>query len=368
MSQSKAAALFTPIKIGHHLLRHRVVMAPMTRFRSSQTGVPSDLVSQYYGERATSGGLLITEATAISPYAGGYPGTPGIHTTEHIEAWKNTTEAVHKVGGAIFMQLWHLGRTSFSAALPNGDSTVSASVIAIKGNSPMGVPYELPRALAVDEIKSISGDFAQAAKNAVSAGFDGVEIHSANGYLLDQFINTSSNKRTDQYGGSIENRTRFPLEVVDAVVQAVGADKTGIRFSPYSSYQDMGDDTPVDTWSHITRRLENKHPDLAYVHFVEPSKQDATTKGASLDPFRKLWSGPFISAGNYTDDTQAAYDRAESSPNNLVAVGRSFLSNPDLVERYRNYWNLNPYKTDTFYSPGPVGYVDYPQYTAAETN
>lgn len=173
MSQTKAAALFSPIKIGRHLLRHRVAMAPMTRFRSSQTGVPSDLVSQYYGERATSGGLLITESTGISPHAGGYPGTPGIYTPEHIDAWKKTTEAVHNVGGVIFLQLWHLGRTSFSAALPNGESTVSASPIAIEGNSPMGLPYEVPRALAVNEIKSISGDFAQAAENAVSAGFDG---------------------------------------------------------------------------------------------------------------------------------------------------------------------------------------------------
>lgn len=196
----------------------------------------------------------------------------------------------------------------------------------------------------------------------------GVEIHSANGYLLDQFINMSSNKRTDHYGGSIENRARFSLEVVDAVVQAIGADKTGIRFSPWSHYQDMQDDTPVETWGHITRSLENNHPDLAYLHFVEPGKEDVTAKGASLDSFRKLWSGPFISAGNYTDHPQAAYDRAESSPNNLVAVGRSFLANPDLVERYRNFWTLNQYNPDTFYSPGPEGYVDYPRFTTADAN
>ncbi|CAO3577325.1 unnamed protein product [Absidia cylindrospora] len=373
MPASTAPALFTPIKIGQHVLTHRLALAPLTRFRSDANGVPTDVVPTYYQQRATEGGLLITEATAISPYAGGYPGTPGIHTQEQIEAWKKVTAAVHEKKGVIFMQIWHLGRASFSFALPDNSTPVSASDVAIEGNSPLGAPHEKPRALTVDEIKSITQDYAQAAKNAIDAGFDGVEIHSANGYLLDQFINTSSNKREDNYGGSIENRTRFSLAVVDAVAKAIGDEKTAVRYSPWSGFQDMKDDTPVATWSHITQELEKNHPNLAYLHFTEPrinimgdSPVDTQDKADTLDPFRSIWSGPFISAGNYTYDPKSAYDRAETSPNNLVAVGRAFIANPDLVERFRNHWKLTPYDRSTFYSPGPVGYIDYPFYNATD--
>ncbi|KAI8078687.1 uncharacterized protein BX664DRAFT_342485 [Halteromyces radiatus] len=371
MPSATTTALFTPIKVGQHVLKHRVALAPLTRMRADDNGNPTEQVVEYYKQRATPGGLLITEATAISPYAGAYPHTPGIYTNEHIAAWKKVTDAVHEKEGIIYLQLWHLGRASFSFLLPDNQTPVSASDISIEGTSPLGAPYQKPRPLEVEEIKSITQDFAQAAKNAIAAGFDGIEIHSANGYLLDQFINTSSNKRTDQYGGSIENRARFSLEVVDAVAKAIGDDKTAVRYSPWSGFQDMKDDTPVATWSYITEQLEKTHPDLAYLHFTEPRVTlfgDAPIevkegeKVDTLDPFRALWSGPFISAGNYTYDPKSVFERAETSPNNLVAVGRAFIANPDLVERLRNNWKLTPYNRATFYTPGPEGYTDYAFY------
>ncbi|KAI8100087.1 uncharacterized protein BX664DRAFT_290598 [Halteromyces radiatus] len=373
MPSATTSALFTPIKIGQHLLKHRVVLPPMTRMRADDHGNPTEQYAEYYKQRATPGGLLLTEATAISPSAGAFPHTAGIYTNDQIAAWKKVTDAVHEKGGIIFVQIWHGGRASFSFLLPDNQSTVSASDIAIEGNSPFGAPYEKPRALEVEEIKSIIQDFVQAAKNAIAAGFDGVEIHGANGFLVDQFINTSSNKRTDQYGGSIENRTRFALEVVDATTKAIGDDKTAIRLSPWGGFHDMKDDTALATWSYITEQLEKKHPHLAYLHFIEarsdpmtdtPTELKEGEKTETLDPFRALWSGPFISAGNYTYDMKSVFDRAESSPNNLVAIGRAFIANPDLVERLRNNWKLNPYDRATFYTSGPEGYTDYPFYDA----
>ncbi|KAI8078688.1 uncharacterized protein BX664DRAFT_369150 [Halteromyces radiatus] len=372
---STTTALFTPIKLGQYILKHRVVLSPMTRARADDHGNPTEQVVEYYKQRATPGGLLITEATTISPFAGGYLHSPGVFTNDQIKAWKKVTDAVHEKGGIIFIQLLHLGRTTFSSLLPDNQSIVSASDIAIEGISQFGTPYEEPRPLEVDEIKSITQDFAQAAKNAISAGFDGVEIHSGYGYLLDQFINTSSNKRTDQYGGSIENRARFTLEVVDAVGKAIGDDKTGIRLSPFSGFQDMKDDTPVATWSYITEQIEKKHPSLAYLHFVEPRSNPAADsleqveegeEVETLDPFRALWSGPFISCGNYTYGANMAFDRAEHSPNNLVAIGRAFIANPDLVERFRNNWKLNPYNRATFHASGSEGYTDYSFYNATD--
>ncbi|CAO3588681.1 unnamed protein product [Absidia cylindrospora] len=363
-------ALFSTINVGRHALNHRLVLAPLTRMRADpKTGVPSEDAPLYYQQRATEGGLLIAEATWISPSHHGHVGAPGIHGQEHVRAWKNVTTAVHKKKGIIFLQIWHPGRASFTSS---PGSLVSASAIALQGQSPHGVPFETPRPLTVDEIKSITQDFVQAAKNAMEAGFDGVEIHAANGYLLDQFINTSSNKRSDRYGGSIANRGRFALEVVAAVSQAIGEDRTAIRFSPFSSFQDMKDDTPVATWSHLVHQLEKTHPHLAYLHFVESRvshlddgpEDNNNNDDESLGPFRSLWSGPFVSAGNYTYSIKSAYDRAQSSPNNLVAVGRAFISNPDLVERFRHHWKLTPYHRNTFYTPGPEGYIDYPFYDA----
>lgn len=231
------SVLFQPIKVGNHQLEHRVVLCPLTRCRADVNHVPTDLMKEYYTQRTTKGGLLITEATFISPTAGAYPQVPGIYNEEQVAAWKKITDAVHAKGGIIYLQLWHVGRATSSKLLPDGKQPVSASAVAIQGPNLLGDEYEVPHPLSVEEIAEIVQDYVKASENAIRAGFDGVEIHSANGYLLDQFINTSSNKRTDQYGGSIENRARFTLEVVDAVTKAIGHNRTGIRFSPWSEFQ-----------------------------------------------------------------------------------------------------------------------------------
>lgn len=299
-----SSALFTPLKVGNHKLEHRVVLAPLTRFRADEHAVPTDLQREYYSQRATKGGLLITEATFIAPgTAGSYPRAPGIYSKDQINAWKKVTDGVHAKGGVIFLQLWHIGRAAMAAHC-NGEQPVSSSDIAIEGVNLLGLPQEKPRALSIPEIKELTQTYRQAALNAIEAGFDGVEIHSANGYLLDQFINTSCNNRTDIYGGSIENRCRFPLEVVDAVVDAVGAERTAIRFSPWSEFQDMKDDTPYETWGYLTKSLQEKHSNLAFIDFIEPRADftvDEYKKQAdTLDPFRKEWKGPMISAGGFT--------------------------------------------------------------------
>jgi 2,4-dienoyl-CoA reductase-like NADH-dependent reductase (Old Yellow Enzyme family) len=358
------SALFAPLKLGRYELKHRIVLAPLTRMRATSDAVPTDIMKEYYSQRTTDGGLLITEATFIDRCAGSYPNVPGIYSKDQITEWKKVTDAVHEKGGIIFLQLWHLGRVA-SAALNEGQQPVSASDIAVKGNNMLGQPQEKPRALSISEIKDITNQFRQAALNAMEAGFDGVEIHSSNGYLLDQFINTSSNKRTDSYGGSIENRARFPLEVVDSIADAIGADRTAIRFSPWSGFQDVEDETPYETWGHLTKTLQNNHPNLAYIHFVEPRTNLMGEKNAdtpdSLDTFRKAWKGSFISAGGYTYDKDLAFNTAENT-GNLIAFGRQFLANPDLVERLRNGWPFNKYNRETFYGGSDAGYTDYPFY------
>ncbi|ORY02707.1 FMN-linked oxidoreductase [Basidiobolus meristosporus CBS 931.73] len=357
--------LFEPIQLGRNKLEHRVVLAPLTRFRADENGVPQDIGASYYEQRATKGGLLITEATFISPNGGGYANVPGIHTSAQIEGWRKVTTQVHKNGGVIYLQLWFLGRAASSKFLPNHQSPVSASSIAIEGEASPGVPYETPRALELEEIPKIVQEYKQAALNAIDAGFDGVEIHGANGYLIDQFINSNSNKRTDKYGGSIENRCRLALEVIDSVTNAIGQDRTGIRFSPYSSFQDMDDESPVKTFAYLTTQIQQKYPNMSYLHFVEArisgNIDTQEDESLSLDPFRNIWKGPFIVAGGYTPESAIAGSEKTGS---LIAFGRRFISNPDLPERIRNDWKLNPYNRDTFYTPGPVGYTDYPFYNS----
>lgn len=245
----------------------------------------------------------------------------------------------------------------------NGVQSVAPSSVANKGTNILGLPQETPCALSVDDIKQLIQDFRQAALNAIEAGFDGVEIHSASGYLLDQFINTCSNNRTDKYGGSIQNRCRFTIEVVEAVTNAIGAERTGIRLSLFSDYEHMEDDTPTATWGYITKVLQARFPDLAYVHFVEPQTSvfDDCNKETkhSLDVFRNIWKGPLISGGGYTYSIQAAIDTA-SRIGNLISFGRLFVANPDLVERIRNDWPLNTYDRNTFYTNHAKGYTDYP--------
>lgn len=347
--------IFSPVKIGNTTLQHRVVLAPLTRNRNTLDHVPNDLVKEYYEQRSSEGGLLITEATLISPLAGGYPQAPGIWNKEQIEAWKNVTDTVHEKKGVIYCQLWHAGRTSFNFLSPNREQPVSASAIRIKGSPFAGIEYQIPHALTIPEIKSVIEDFRQAAINAIEAGFDGIELHGANGYLIDQFIRTSANKRTDIYGGSIENRARFALEVVDAVADAIGAERTAIRFSPGNPYQDMEDETPVETFSYLTSELQKRHPNLAFLHFMQ-SRLDED----SLVPYRNIWKGPFISNG-YSNAEETAINLAEKT-GDLIAFGRSFISNPDLPERLRNGWELNPYDRFSFYTHEPEGYTDYPFY------
>ncbi|CAO3607202.1 unnamed protein product [Mucor hiemalis] len=358
-------AIFSPIKVGDNKLQHRVVLAPLTRFRSTVEGVPTDLQAEYYKQRTTDGGLLITEAAGITQ-GGAYPKAPGIYTKEQIEAWKKVTSAVHEKKGTIFLQLWHIGRAGSKHFNPNGAQVVSASDIPISGPTMTGADHEVPRPLENEEIKALVQTYRQAAINAVEAGFDGVEIHSANGYLLDQFINTSSNKRTDIYGGSIENRTRFSLEVVDAIADAIGAKRTAIRFSPGEIFQDMQDDTVVETWSHLTSEIQKKHPDLAYLHFIQARANIFGTDKKvappdTLGPYRQIWKGPFITSSGFSTATEEAVKLAENT-GDMIAFGRAFIANPDLPERIRNGWELNKYDRSTFYSEGAVGYTDYPFY------
>lgn len=346
---------FSPVKVGRHQLEHRIVLAPLTRFRSTTEAIPTDLQVDYYEQRASPGGLLVTEATFISPLAGSYRHAPGIYTKEQIEQWKKVTAAIHKKGAVIFLQLWHLGRTSRK-------NVVSASAIPMPS---VGKPNPTPRALGTQEVKDLVQVYRQAAINAIEAGFDGVEIHNANGYLLDQFVNSGSNKRTDEYGGSIEKRCRFSLEVVDAIIDAIGEDRTAIRFSPNGRVQGMQDDTPVETWSYLISQLQKNHPDMSYIHLIE-ERSDFNAEGLvntvdTLGPYRKIWKGPLITAGGFSNAVEHAVSLAERT-GDLIAFGRAFIANPDLPERIRNQFSFNKYNRNTFYTHDAIGYTDYPFY------
>ncbi|KAI9470748.1 MAG: hypothetical protein EXX96DRAFT_531215 [Benjaminiella poitrasii] len=359
---STTKAIFTPIKVGTNQLKHRVVLSPLTRFRASPEAVPTDLQAEYYKQRASDSGLLITEATFISRLAGGYPQAPGIYNEEQIKAWKKVTDAVHEKNGVIFSQLWHVGRAGSKFLNPNQEQIVSASDIAINGKNMNGGDFEVPRPLEIKEIKEIIQQYRQAALNAIEAGFDGVEIHSANGYLPDQFINSNSNRRTDIYGGSIENRARFALEIVDSVSEAIGEERTAIRFSPGNPFYDMLDETPVETWGYLVKELQKNHPRLAYLHFMKFVFDKNIKPEDSFSAFRQHWKGPFINSG-YSDSPNFAIDLSEKT-GDLIAFGRAFISNPDLPERLRNGWELSPCKRETFYTHDEDGYTNYPTYQA----
>jgi 2,4-dienoyl-CoA reductase-like NADH-dependent reductase (Old Yellow Enzyme family) len=360
---SSVPKAFQPIKVGNNTLQHRIVLAPLTRFRATKEAVPTKLLVDYYSQRASPGGLLVTEATFISRMAGGYRQAPGIWNKDQIKQWKEVTSAVHEKGAFIFLQLWHLGRTGSPNLNPNNEQIVSASAIPIPGMKPNGKPYDTPRALETHEVKELVQTYRQAAINAIEAGFDGIEIHNANGYLLDQFVNSTTNKRTDEYGGSIENRTRFSLEVVDAIVNAIGAERTAIRLSPNGRVQGMLDESPVETWGYLTTQLQNKYPNMAYLHFIEARSDFHSDSKVNtvdtLDPYRAIWKGPFISAGGFSTAHEHAVELAENT-NNLIAFGRAFIANPDLPERIRNKYAFNKYNRNTFYTHDNVGYTDYP--------
>jgi N-ethylmaleimide reductase len=375
---SNSSRLFSPLQVGDLQLSHRVVLAPLTRLRSTQPGdVPNALNAEYYAQRSTEGGLLISEATQISRQGKGYPGAPGIHSAEQVEGWRLVTEAVHAKGGLIFLQLWHVGRSSHTSLHPETGLPVSASAIAIADGSKALTPefqqvaFETPRALETAELPGIVKDYSCAAVNALAAGFDGVEIHSANGYLLDQFLEDTTNHRTDQYGGSIENRARLLLEVTDAVVEVWGKGRVGVRLSPYGKFNDMGDSDPVALFSYVLEQLSSRG--VAYAHLVEPRVGSAGA-GAPIDNsapltshvFRKAFPGVLISAGGYT--AESAEETVEDGYADAIAFGRLFISNPDLPERIRLHAPLNTPDRSTFYGGTAKGYTDYPALAAETAN
>lgn len=364
-------SLFSHFKIGPYTLKNRLVMAPLTRSRSKQPGnIPSRLNALYYAQRAGAG-LIVSEATQISPQGQGYAWTPGIHTAEQIEGWRLVAETVHDADGLIFMQLWHVGRISHPALQPKGALPVAPSAIAPTGmafitnsrGEPELVPFVTPRALETEELSGIVKQYTQAAKNALSAGLDGVEVHSANGYLLDQFLNSSTNQRRDAYGGSIENRARLLLEVVDAVARVCGSDRIGVRLSPLGTFNDMGDEDPEALFAYLAGQLDAR--DLAYLHVVDPSfgghqtTDTADPRGlAIMRVIRERYKGALIVCGGYT--LERAEAAIQSHRADLVAFGRPFIANPDLPERFRNGAPLNTPDPEKFYGGGVQGYADYP--------
>ncbi|KAH7138861.1 hypothetical protein B0J11DRAFT_26582 [Dendryphion nanum] len=353
--------LFKPLKVGNVSLKHRIAMAPLTRFRADDSHVPLPLVADYYAQRASvPGTLLITEATFISAQNGGYAKVPGIYTQAQIDAWKKVTDAVHAKGSYIYLQLWALGRVADKAQAEKEQITVKSSSAV-----PLSPESAQPKELTVEEIKETVQNYGQAAKNAIAAGFDGVEIHGANGYLIDQFIQDNVNKRSDSYGGSIENRSRFAIEVAQAVVDAVGAERTGIRLSPFSDFQGMKmeESKIVPQFSDVITKLHKLN--LAYIHLVESriSGNADIESQERLDPLINLWPGPLLLAGGFKPDSaKRLVDEEQKDRDNVVVVfGRYFISTPDLVFRVQKGIELNDYNRDTFYNAGsPVGYVDYP--------
>jgi N-ethylmaleimide reductase len=336
--------------------------------RSRQPGdVPHELNALYYGQRATDGGLIITEATDISPSATGYAGAPGVHTAEQVAGWRLVTDAVHAKGGLIVNQIWHTGRFSNSSLQPDSLPPFGPSAIAIKGNTKTRkgevLPFETPRVLTEEQIAAIVEDFARASANSKAAGFDGVEIHGANGYLIDQFLRDGSNQRTDRYGGTVENRARFLLEVVDAVLKVWSADRVGVRLSPFGRDGDMDDSEGFAVWRNAASELGKRG--IAYIHVVEP-RADKSSDTNALDPHApdaaaelgEIFGGPLISAGGFVGDSARAAILSEKSA--AVAFGRLFVANPDLVKRLRLNAKLNPYDRTSFYGGTEVGYIDYP--------
>jgi len=353
--------LFTPFTIGDLELPNRLIMAPLTRGRADDGSIPNEMMAEYYRQRA-SAGLIITEATHISPQGRGWVGAPGIHNAEQVRGWQRVTDAVHAEGGRIFLQLWHMGRASHPDFHEGGALPVAPSAIAIANDeihTPLGKkPYAMPRALERDEIPGVVQQYATATRLAQEAGFDGVEIHGANGYLIDQFLRESSNQRTDEYGGSVANRARFLLEVTEAVVSAWRPERVGLRISPTSGYNGQGDSDPEALFTRVARELNRFG--LAYLHALEalPGHMLAMP-GPRISPaIRKAFRGPFIINGGYDADSGA--EAIEHGEADLIAFGVPFLANPDLVARYRTGAPLNAPDFATFYSSGPTGYTDYP--------
>lgn len=351
--------LFAPIQLGSYELRNRMVMAPLTRNRAGQGQVPQPMNVRYYQQRA-SAGLIISEATQVCPEGVGYPNTPGIHSAEQMKGWRTITEAVHQQGGRIFLQLWHVGRISHPSLQPGGALPVAPSAIKPEGDAITykGLkPFVTPRALDIAELPGIVAHYRQGAHYALEAEFDGVEIHSANGYLLDQFLRDGSNHRTDAYGGSIENRARLLLEVVEAVTQVWGRERVGVRISPVNPFNSMHDSDPDSTFGYVAKNLGARK--LAYLHVVEMDQSGVTTgQSVNFRRVRDLFGGLYIANGGYT------YERATTAlakgDADLIAFGRLFLANPDLPDRFAKRAPLNVPQPESFYGGDEKGYTDYP--------
>ena len=351
------SALASPVTFGDIALANRIVMAPMTRNRAGTGNVPTDLMATYYTQRA-SAGLIITEATQVVPEGQGYPATPGIHSDEQVKGWKQVTDQVHAAGGKIVAQLWHVGRVSHSCYQPGGKLPVAPSPLApagqVYGADWKKIDYETPRPLELSELPDVVAGFVKGAENAKRAGFDGVEVHGANGYLLDQFLRDGSNKRTDAYGGSVENRARLLLETVEAVIGVWGSNRVGVRLSPHNPYNDMKDSDPRATFGYASKALAPLR--LSYVHLIEPF--DTPTDQQLLGVFKQTCGAPVITNGDYT--REAAEALIASGGADAVAFGKLFLANPDLPHRFDVGADLNPPDFKTFFGGGEKGYTDYP--------
>jgi len=370
------SVLSTPISLGHHTLNNRVVLPPLTRQRSAQPGdIATDLMAEYYRQRATAG-FMVSEGTQIEPRGQGYAWTPGIYTPAQIDGWRKVTDAVHTEGGVIFAQLWHVGRVSHNALQPDGAAPVAPSALAAEqakafiatgpGVGELMQP-PVPRALTTQEVKALVQHYAQAARNALDAGFDGVEIHSANGYLVNQFISAHANQRDDEYGGSLDNRLRFLREIVEAVCKVVGPERLGVRFSPLFSgtdedrvYIGLVEEDPHHTYIEAIKVLQASG--IAYVSIAEADWDNAPVLPDTFrEAVRSTFSGRIIYAGRYTAERGAKL--VEAGLADLIAFGRPFIANPDLPQRLFNGWPLNPLREEGMYGGGEVGYIDYPVYS-----
>ena len=355
-----AASLFTPTRVGDIDVSNRIAMAPLTRNRAEGDRVPSPLAVTYYGQRA-SAGLIIAEATQVSPLGQGYLDTPGIYSQAQVDAWKAVTDEVHTRGGRIVLQLWHVGRISHVSLLPEGEVPVAPSALRAQAKTFIQGGFadvSEPRALALEEIPGVVEEFRTAAENAIRAGFDGVEVHAANGYLIDQFLRDGSNTRQDAYGGSIENRTRLLYEVVAAVAGAIGAGRTGVRLSPVTPANDAHDSNPQPLFERAVERLASIDG-LAFVHVIEGATGgDRDNIAFDYAALRSRFRGTWIVNNGYDKDRAAA--AIESGHADLVAFGRPFIANPDLVERFKRDLPLAQMDADTLYGGGAKGYIDYP--------
>ena len=367
MTSTKVQHLISPYQMGHLSLKNRVVMPPMTRGRAGEERIPNALMAEYYAQR-TDAGLIIAEGTAPSKQGNGWLHAPGIYNREQTEAWQQVTAAVHKAGTPIFLQLWHTGRASHRDFQENGQLPVAPSAIAIKNAEAHTAdgkkPYEAPRALETEEISGIVDDYRKAAENAKTAGFDGVEIHAANGYLINEFLDSQTNQRTDRYGGSLENRYRFLKEIVEAVLSVLPAEQVGVRISPNGSFNDMGAPDYRETFTYVAKQL-NRYG-LAYLHVMDGLAFGFHEQGEpmTLSEFRAVFDSTII--GNCGYDKEQAEAAIAAGSADLIAFGRPYISTPDLATRFANDWELNSDPDqETLYTPGPKGYTDYPTYENA---